>query len=55
LGKCCKDEISILKPVLQRIYDYRGKYLFIETLKWFLNYLTRFAGHSILMVFEKVN
>jgi SAM-dependent methyltransferase len=53
--KCLKDEISIFKPVLQKLYDYKGRNRFINFLKSFLRHrFTLFGGHMILMVFEKV-
>jgi SAM-dependent methyltransferase len=49
-----KDEVSVLKPVLQMLYDYKGRNRFILVLKYVLNnFLALFAGHGMLLVFEK--
>lgn len=51
-----KDEILIVKPILQKLYDYRGKNIWIYRLKILLNIiLERFASHMILMVFKKAH
>ena len=53
--KGLKDEIPIIKPFLQKLYDYKGRNRFIRFFKSFLrNRLAIFGGHMILMVFEKV-
>jgi len=51
--KGLKDEISILKPVLQRLYDCKkGIISFFKSV--LSEILAFFAGHMILMVLEKV-
>ncbi len=54
--KGIKDEIRILKPILQKIYDYSGTNIFLRGLRFlFGEFLVRFTGigHSYLLVFRK--
>lgn len=47
-----KDEVAFLKPLLQRIYDSRN--IFLKIINYGLSItLSRFSGHSILLVFRK--
>lgn len=49
--KGTKDEIPALKPLLQRLHDYRGKSLLIRGLRYVLTrMLASFAGHVALLV-----
>ena len=49
-----KDEITPLKTVFQKLYDYKGKSFLIKALKFLLNeILSIFAGHFILLIFKK--
>ena len=50
-----KDEVRIFKPLLQRLYDYRGKKRYIRTCKKQLGrILDEFSSHMILMIFKKI-
>ena len=53
--KGLKDEILILKPVLQWLYNYSGKFsIIIQFFRSFLSrWLARFSGHSILWCLKK--
>lgn len=49
-----KDEVLISKPILQKLYDYRGKSALVYKVKSLLNsFLVKFSSHMILMVFQK--
>jgi len=49
-----KDEVVFLKPMLQRLFDYRGSNLLIRGLSYGLEKaLATFAGHQIFIVFQK--
>lgn len=51
--KGLKDEVSLLQPFLQKIFD--GKNLFFKSLNYLLNpFLSPYAGHMKFMVFQKV-
>jgi len=51
--KCIKDEISLLKPILQRIYDSQS--ILARGIKFSNSILfAKLAGHSILLVFRKL-
>lgn len=50
--KGLKDEISALKPLLQKIYDSRN--IFLRIMNYGISVLiSPFSGHSILLVFRK--
>lgn len=50
-----KDEINILKPISQKLYDYQGKNLGVSGFRFVLDkLLATFAGHSIFLVFRKM-
>ena len=52
--KGLKDEISLLRPLLQRYYDYTGRNLLISGSKLLLDkILASFAGHTVFLVFQK--
>jgi len=52
--KGLKDEISLLKPLLQKLYDYNGNNIIIRGFRFLLNrILTKLFAHSILLVFIK--
>lgn len=49
-----KDEVTFLKPILQRLYNYKGSNLLIRGLSYGLGkVLATFAGHQIFIVFQK--
>ncbi|ODS37375.1 hypothetical protein BEH94_07820 [Candidatus Altiarchaeales archaeon WOR_SM1_SCG] len=51
-----KDEISILKPILQKLYDYKGGNYLIHRFRSLLtNFLAKFSAHCMLMIFQKKN
>lgn len=48
-----KDEVSLLKPGLQKFYDYRGQSFVIRAGRRLLtDFLSPFAGHTVLLVFR---
>ncbi|MCD4742138.1 MAG: class I SAM-dependent methyltransferase [Desulfobacteraceae bacterium] len=48
-----KDEVLIIKPVLQKLYDYNGKNPLIFKLRSLsTNFLTTFSAHMVLMIFQ---
>ena len=50
-----KDEISVLKPILQKLYDYQGKNFGIKGFAFVLDKLfSLFAGHTIFLVFKNM-
>jgi hypothetical protein len=50
-----KDEISVLKPILQKLYDYQGNNLGINGIAFVLDRtLCIFAGHMIFLVFKNI-
>jgi SAM-dependent methyltransferase len=54
--KGVKDEIKILKPVFQRIYDFRGSNIFLRGLRFLIgNFIVIFIGigHSYLLILKK--
>ena len=52
--KGLKDEIFFLKPLLQKLYDYRGNSRFINLFKNYLSIaVSPVASHSILLVLRK--
>jgi len=54
--KGLKDEVSLIKPILQCLYDYRGRISYIHYLKPVLsNILSHFSGHMMLLIFKKVS
>lgn len=53
--KGAKDEIAFLKPFLQKLYDYKGTNLGIRIIRKMSEIvLTPFAGHSVLLVLQKI-
>ena len=49
-----KDEVLIFKPILQKLYDYRGKSALVYRAKSLLNnFLEKFSSHMMLMIFQK--
>ena len=49
-----KDEIAVLKPILQRLYDYRGGNRFLNLFKDYLSIgVAPVASHCILLVLRK--
>lgn len=49
-----KDEASLLKPVLQKLFSYKGGNLLIRGIKFILDQLfAAFAGHTIFIVLRK--
>ena len=53
--KGTKDEILIIKPLLQKIYDYNGsKSLLILVKKTLDLLLFRFCAHCVLLIFKKL-
>ncbi len=53
--KGLKDEVSILGPLLQRLYDYSGKNPFIRLLRKFINGCMKgISAHMILIVLKKI-
>jgi len=54
--RATKDEIKVLKPFLQKLYDYRGSSILIRALKLSLSKIfTQFSGHICLLVLRKRN
>jgi SAM-dependent methyltransferase len=52
--KGCKDEVFFLKPVLQRLFSYKGNNLLLRGLKYMLDqWLAVFAGHTLFFVLKK--
>ncbi len=52
--KGVKDEIGLIKPLLQSLYDYRGESIFVRRCKGTLDsLLSYFAGHNTLLVLVK--
>lgn len=52
--KGTKDEISIIKMPLQKIYDYKGKNILIRSIRRLLDLsLKPLFAHCILLIFEK--
>lgn len=52
--KGCKDEVFFLKPVLQRLFSYKGNNLLLRGLKYMLDqWLAVFAGHTLFLVLKK--
>jgi SAM-dependent methyltransferase len=51
-----KDEVSIFKPILQKLYDYQGKSLWITGFRFVLDKVlaTFGAGHMIFLVFKNI-
>lgn len=54
--KGLKDEVSIFKPFLQKLYDYQGESLWILGFRYLLDRLLAvFAGHMIFLVLRNKN
>ena len=53
--KGLKDEVSIFKPILQKLYDYQGKSLWIRGFRYMLDKVLAplGAGHTMFFVFQK--
>lgn len=52
--KGLKDELSLLKQLLQRYFDYSGRNLLINGSKFLVDkILATFAGHKVFLVFQK--
>jgi SAM-dependent methyltransferase len=52
--KGCKDEVFFLKPILQRLFSYKGNSLLVRGLKYMLDqWLAIFAGHTLFLVLRK--
>lgn len=52
--KGLKDEVSLLKPALQRFYDYKGKSIIIRGTRYILDkILAPLTGHSAFVIFKK--
>lgn len=50
-----KDEVSIIKPILQLLYDYNGKISYVYYFRNILtDFLAHFSGHMMLFIFKKV-
>ncbi len=49
-----KDEVSIFKPILQKLYDYQGKSLWIKGFRYILDKMLAIlgAGHMMFLVFK---
>lgn len=49
-----KDEIVFLKPILQKLFNYKGKNILVRGLKYMLDqWLAAFAGHTVFLVLKK--
>jgi SAM-dependent methyltransferase len=49
-----KDEVLVMKPILQKLYDYNGRSSLIHRLRSLLtNLLANFSAHMILMIFQR--
>ena len=52
--KGTKDEIAIIKPLLQKLYDYKGKKKLINVIRKNISLITSpKASHCILLIFKK--
>jgi SAM-dependent methyltransferase len=52
--KGLKDEISIIRKPLQKLFDYKGESVFVRFLSKLISLATRhFASHQILLIFQK--
>lgn len=50
-----KDEVSIFKPLLQKLYDYQGESLWVRGFTFVLDkLLASFAGHTIFLVLRNM-
>lgn len=50
--KGLKDEISVLRPILQRIYDSQS--ILFKGVRFLINILfSKIAGHMVLLIFQK--
>lgn len=48
-----KDEVSIFKPLLQKVFDYQGESFWFRGFKYVLDkLLATLAGHVIFLVFR---
>jgi SAM-dependent methyltransferase len=53
--KGIKDEVLLIRPFFQRLYDYSGKNILIRGIRKILELtLSPIAGHSILLIFKKI-
>ncbi|MCX6641926.1 MAG: class I SAM-dependent methyltransferase [Candidatus Bathyarchaeota archaeon] len=49
-----KNEVSSFRPLLEELYDYKGKSLTVRGLRYFFNQvLSSFAAHQMFLVFRK--
>lgn len=49
-----KDEIRLIRPLFQRLYDYKGKNRYVKKLKkQLIRVLDTFSSHMMLMIFKK--
>lgn len=52
--KGLKDEIKLLEPALKKLYNYKGRSIFIKALRYIADIIFRiFASHMMLLVFKK--
>ena len=52
--KGTKDEIAVIKPVLQKLYDYSGSNIKIYKLRRTIDWILKIYGsHMILLIFQK--
>ena len=50
-----KDEVGFIKPLFQRLYDYKGKNRYVKKFKrQLIRVLDKFSSHMILMIFKKI-
>lgn len=50
-----KDEIGLIKPMFQKLYDYKGKNRYVKKFKrQLIRVLNKFSSHMILMIFRKI-
>ena len=52
--KGTKDEIVIIKPLLQKLYDYKGNNIFIKFIRMSISMImSPIAGHNVLLILKK--
>lgn len=52
--KGLKDEVGLLQPSLQKLYDYKGKSIIIRGIRYILDkILAPLTGHSAFIIFKK--
>jgi SAM-dependent methyltransferase len=54
--KGCKDEIRILRPLLQKLYNYPGKSIALRGIRWLVDpmFAALGTGHSCILVFRRI-